>query len=126
MAKEIIKTDKAPAPVGAYSQAVKANGLVFVAGQIPYCMTEDKLVVSSVHKETKVVISNIEAILSAAGSSMDKILKMTVYLKNIGDIKFVNEVFQEVFGDTPPARSVVEVSRLPKEINIEIDAVAEA
>ena len=126
MGKEIISTDKAPKPAGAYSQAIKSQGFIFVAGQIPFDTTEDKLITTGVHKETRVVIGNIEAILEAAGSSLDKVVQTTVYLKNIEDIKFVNEVYEEMFGDTPPARAVVEVSRLPKDINIEIDAVAEA
>lgn len=126
MAIEIISTDKAPAPVGAYSQAVKSNGFVFVAGQIPIDVTTGLLCSEGIHKETKIILYNIAAILEAAGSSLEKVIKFTVYLKDINDIKFVNDVLKEIYGNNPPARATVEVSKLPKDAKIEIEAVAEA
>ncbi|MFP4466702.1 MAG: Rid family detoxifying hydrolase [Candidatus Goldiibacteriota bacterium] len=122
---EKISTDKAPAPAGAYSQAVKSGGFVFVSGQLPIDMQTGIINAEGVHKETRIILSNIEEILRAAGSSMDRMVKMTIFLKNVEDIKFVNNVFEETFKGDFPARSVVEVSNLPKSINIEIDAVAE-
>jgi len=125
MAVEIVSTDKAPMPVGSYSQAVKSNGFVFVSGQIPIDVTTGLLSTEGMHKEIKIILYNIAAILEAAGSSLDRVVKFTVYLKDINDIKFVNDVLKEVYGDSPPARSTVEVSKLPKEARIEIDAIAE-
>ncbi len=125
MAREIVSTDKAPAPVGAYSQAVKSNGFVFVSGQIPIDVTTGLLSSEGIHKETKIILYNIAAILEAAGSSLEKVIKFTVYLKDINDIKFVNEVFKEIYGDNPPARVTIEVSKLPKDAKIEIEAIAE-
>ncbi|HDT15544.1 MAG TPA: hypothetical protein ENN55_04975 [Firmicutes bacterium] len=122
---EKIFAEKAPVPVGAYSQAVKSGNLVFVSGQIPIDMTTGIISAEGVHKETRLILANINEILTAAGSSTDRVLKMNVFLKNIEDIKFVNNVFEEFFGDNPPARAVVEVSNLPKNINIKIDAIAE-
>ncbi len=126
MARENISTENAPKPQGAYSQAVKANGFVFVSGQVPVDMSTGIITAEGVHKETKVIFDNISAILEAAGTSTEKTVKLTIYLNDIGNIKFVNEVMNERFGENLPARSVVEVSRLPKDIGIEIDAVAEA
>ncbi len=126
MIKEIISTDKAPMPVGAYSQAVKVNGFVFVSGQIPIDVTTGLLSSEGIHKETKIILYNIAAILEAAGSSLEKVIKFTVYLKDINDIKFVNDVLKEIYGDSPPARSTVEVSKLPKDAKIEIETIAEA
>ena len=126
MAKEIISTENAPAPQGAYSQAVKAGGFVFVSGQIPIDMSTGIITAEGVHKETRVIIDNIAAILAAAGSSLSNVVKFTVFLTKIDDIKFVNEVMQEKMGADLPARAVVEVSKLPKNISVEIDAIAEA
>ena len=124
MEKEIILTAKAPAPQGAYSQAVKAGGFIFVSGQIPVVASTGALVSEGVHRETRVVVDNIEAVLAAAGSSLDKVVKLGVFLKKIEDIKFVNDVLTERFGAFLPARTTVEVSRLPKDISVEIDAIA--
>jgi 2-iminobutanoate/2-iminopropanoate deaminase len=124
MAKEIILTKNAPAPQGAYSQAVKANGFIYVSGQIPIDNLTGLLVVEGVHKETRIVIDNLEAVLKAAGSGLDKVVKLTVFLTKIEDIKFINEVLSERFTDGLPARSAVQVSRLPKDVNVEIEAIA--
>lgn len=124
MGKEIILSATAPAPQGAYSQAVKANGFIFVSGQIPVDLSTGMIVTEGVHKETRIVIDNIEAILTAAGSGLNKVVKLGVFLTKIDDIKFINEVLKERFTDGLPARTTVQVSRLPKDINVEIDAVA--
>ncbi|MGD0565974.1 MAG: Rid family detoxifying hydrolase [Candidatus Goldiibacteriota bacterium] len=124
MGKEIILTDKAPAPAGAYSQAVIAGDFIFVSGQIPVVASTGSLVTEGVHRETKVVVDNIEAVLAAAGSSLEKVVKLTVFLRDINDIKFINDVLNERFGKNLPARTTVEVSRLPKDISVEIDAIA--
>ena len=126
MTLEKVSTNSAPAPQGAYSQAVKSNGFVFVSGQVPIDMSTGIITAEGVHKETRIILDNISEILKAAGSSLEKTVKLTVFLKDINDIKFVNEVMEEKFGENLPARSVVEASRLPKEIGIEIDAIAEA
>ena len=123
---EIIFTENSPKPQGAYSQAVKSNGFVFVSGQIPVDIATGIICVESVMKETRIIFDNISSVLNAAGSSLEKIVKLTVFLKNLDDIKFVNEVMNERFGDNLPARAVVEVSRLPKDISLEIEAIAEA
>jgi 2-iminobutanoate/2-iminopropanoate deaminase len=124
MEKEIVLTSNAPAPQGAYSQAVKAGGFIFVSGQIPVVASTGILVAEGVHRETRVVVDNIAAVLAAAGSSLDKVVKLGVFLKNIDDIKFVNDVLTERFGAKLPVRTTVEVSRLPKDISVEIDAIA--
>jgi 2-iminobutanoate/2-iminopropanoate deaminase len=124
MEKEIISTKGAPAPQGAYSQAVAAGDFIFVSGQIPVVAESGMLVAEGVHRETRVVVDNLEAILVHAGSSLEKVVKLTVFLKKIDDIKFVNDVLNERFGKDLPARTTVEVSRLPKDISVEIDAIA--
>jgi 2-iminobutanoate/2-iminopropanoate deaminase len=124
MGKDIILTQNAPAPTGAYSQAVKAGGFIFVSGQLPIDRSTGILSYEGVHKETRIILDNISAILESAGSSLAKVVRLTVFLKKIDDVKFVNEVFAERFGDDLPARSVVEASRLPKDANVEIEAVA--
>ena len=126
MAKEIISTESAPKPAGAYSQGVKAGGFVFVSGQLAMDPATGILHSEGVHKDTRRIIANIAAVLQASGSSLDKVVKLTVFLKNIDDIKFVNEVFADVFGASAPARSTVEAARLPKDAKVEIEAVAEA
>ncbi|MCE5299467.1 MAG: Rid family detoxifying hydrolase [Spirochaetia bacterium] len=127
MTKDIISTKNAPAPAGSYSQAVKSNGFIFVSGQIPIEPATGDLITTGIHHETRVVLDNISAILSAAGSDITKIVKLTVYLRKIEDVKFVNEVLAERFPDNNlPARACVEVSGLPKDAGVEIEAVAEA
>lgn len=124
MAKEIINTESAPKPAGAYSQGVKAGGFIFVAGQLAVDPVTGIIHNEGVHKDTRRIMANIFSILGAAGSSADKIVKLTVFLKNIEDIKFVNEVFEEILGTALPARSTVEVARLPKDAKVEIEAIA--
>ncbi|MBN2754140.1 MAG: hypothetical protein JXR81_04660 [Candidatus Goldbacteria bacterium] len=125
MAKEIIFTDNAPKPIGAYSQAVKCGNLLFLSGQLPIVTQTGHLSTEGIHKETRLIFENMEAVLKEAGSSIDKVLKMTIFMTNLADFKFVNEVMEEKFGKDLPARSTVQVAALPKGANIEIEAIAE-
>ncbi|MDP3014474.1 MAG: Rid family detoxifying hydrolase [Candidatus Subteraquimicrobiales bacterium] len=122
--KVAIITEDAPFPVGPYSQAVKANGFIFVSGQIPIDAQTDELVNGDIEKQTRLVLQNIKSILEAGDSSLAKVVKLTVFLKNIGDLPRVNKVFEECFLGEFPARESVEVSQLPKEAKIEISAIA--
>ncbi|MCX8094497.1 MAG: RidA family protein [Candidatus Goldbacteria bacterium] len=125
MAKQVVFTDNAPRPIGPYSQAIKSNGFIFVSGQIPIDPATGTIVTGNIHMETRLILDNIERILEAAGSSLTKVVKFTCYLKDINDIKFVNEVFEERNLGALPARACVQVSDLPKNSKIEIDAIAE-
>ena len=121
--KEVVATDKGPKAIGPYSQAIKANGFIHTAGQIPLDPATGNLVAGDVSQQTKRVLENLKAIVEAAGSSLDKTVKATVYLKDMNDFAAMNEVYGQYFSKTPPARSTVEVSRLPKDARIEIDLV---
>jgi 2-iminobutanoate/2-iminopropanoate deaminase len=122
--KKIIQTTDAPKAIGPYSQAVEANGFVFVSGQIPLDPKTGNLVRGDIREQTKQVMENGKAVLAAAGCGMDRVVKATIYLKNISDFAAVNEVYGSYFTADPPARATVEVSRLPKDAAIEIDLVA--
>jgi 2-iminobutanoate/2-iminopropanoate deaminase len=122
--KKIIKTTDAPQAIGPYSQAVEANGFVFVSGQIPLDPKTGNLVTGDVREQTKRVMENGKAVLAAAGCGMNSVVKTTIYLKNIGDFAAVNEVYGSYFTSDPPARATVEVSRLPKDVAVEIDFIA--
>ncbi|HZP73463.1 MAG TPA: Rid family detoxifying hydrolase [Gaiellaceae bacterium] len=126
MNKEAVRTETAPAPFqGApYSQAIKANGLVFVSGQLSLKPGEKDLTSGEIGPQTEQVIANLRAILEAAGSSLDKLVKTTVFLQNLSDFAGMNEVYARHVGDTPPARSTVEVGALPSGALVEIEAVA--
>jgi 2-iminobutanoate/2-iminopropanoate deaminase len=124
MEKEIIQTDRAPAAIGAYSQAVKAGGFIFVSGQIPIDPTTGHLVTGDIRHQTHRALRNIEEILRAAGCTLDNVVKTTVYIRDIKEYALVNEVYSQFFSGSKPARACVEVSRLPKEAKIEIDVVA--
>lgn len=126
MDKQTLSTENAPRAVGPYSQAVRCGNLIFVSGQIPINPATGVVLAEGVHKETRIIMDNIQAILEAAGSSMQKVIKFTVFLKKIDDAKFVNEVFEERDFGGLPARSLVECSNLPRNANVEIDAIAEA
>jgi len=122
--KKIIKTTDAPKAIGPYSQAVEANGFVFVSGQIPLDPKTGSLAPGGIREQMKQVMENGKAILAAAGCGMDQVVKTTIYLRNIGDFAAVNEVYGSYFPAEPPARATVEVSRLPKESEVEIDLIA--
>ena len=123
-ARNIIKTDSAPKAIGPYSQAVEANGFVFVSGQIPLDPKTGNIVSGDIREQTKRVMDNGKAILAASGCVMSDVVKTTIYLKNIGDFASVNEVYGSYFPAYPPARATVEVSRLPKDVALEIDFIA--
>lgn len=123
--KEQISTDKAPAAIGPYSQAIKCNGLVFVSGQLAID-PESGEVTGDVKEQTKTVLINLSAILEAAGTGLSNVLKTTVYLDDIGDFAAMNEVYATFFTDAPPARAAFEVAKLPKNALVEIEAVAAA
>ncbi|MFH1824327.1 MAG: RidA family protein [Candidatus Firestonebacteria bacterium] len=124
MSKEIINTRNAPKVIGPYSQAVKVDKLLFISGQIPVDPVTGSLILSGIEAQTKRVMDNIKAILESSGGHMDKIVKTTIYLKRIDDFKFVNEVYEKYFSGDFPARTTVEISNLPKKVDIEIDAIA--
>ncbi len=122
--REIIETKGAPAPIGPYSQAVRAQGLLFVSGQIPLDPATGVPVGGDIADQTRRVMANLTAILNAAGSGLDRVVKTTVFLANLDDCPRFNQVYGEVLGDSKPARATVQVSRLPKEVLIQIDAIA--
>ncbi|MCR5357526.1 MAG: RidA family protein [Lachnospiraceae bacterium] len=123
MEKKIISTDKAPATIGPYSQAVEVNGLIYTSGMIPV-IPESGEIVSGIEAQAKQALTNVKSLLEAAGSSMDKVIKTTVFIKDMNDFAKVNEVYASFFTGDFPARSCVEVARLPKDVLIEMEAVA--
>ena len=124
MIRKIIKTDKAPQAIGPYSQAVEAGGFVFVSGQIPIDPKTGNVVQADIKAQAKLVMQNAQAILEAAGYGMTNVVRTTIYLKNISDFAAVNEVYAGFFPSDPPARATVEVSRLPKDVALEMDFIA--
>jgi len=122
--KKVVATKEAPQAIGPYSQAIKAGGFVFTAGQIPIDPATGKLVEGDVKVQTERVLKNLSAVLAAAGSSMDRVVKTTVFLKNMSDFPAMNEVYGQFFKNDPPSRSTVQVAALPKDAQIGIDAVA--
>lgn len=124
MGKIVIISDEAPAPIGPYSQAVKFNDLVFVSGQIAIDPNTGEFIEADISEQTRRIIKNISAILETADSSLGKIIKLSVFMKNLNDFSKVNEVFKEFLKGDFPARETVEVSRLPMDAHIEISAIA--
>jgi len=124
--KEVIRTEAAPAPFqGApYSQAIKAAGLVFVAGQVSLKPDDGEIVGDTIQEQTEQVLTNLRAILEAAGSGLDRLVKTTVFLQSLDDFSGMNEVYKQHVGDQPPARSTVEVAKLPSGALVEIEAIA--
>jgi 2-iminobutanoate/2-iminopropanoate deaminase len=121
--KQVISTEKGPKAIGPYSQAIKANGFVYTAGQIPFDPSTGQLIQGDVAQQAARVLENLKAIVEAAGSSLEKAVKATVYLKDMNDFTAMNEVYGRYFTQNPPARSTVEVSRLPRDVRVEIDLV---
>ncbi len=121
--KEIIATEKGPKAIGPYSQAVKAGGLIFTAGQVAFDPVTNQLVEGGVAQQTARVLENLKAIVEAAGSSLDRAVKATVYLKDMNDFAAMNEVYGKYFAANPPARSTVEAARLPRDVRVEIDLI---
>jgi len=126
VSKEAVRTEAAPAPFqGApYSQAIKASGFVFVSGQLPLRPGDKEILAGEIGPQTEQTLANLEAILIEAGSSLDKIVKTTVFLQNLSDFAGMNEVYAAKVGATPPARSTVEVAKLPSGALVEIEAIA--
>lgn len=122
--KEIIQTAGAPAAIGPYSQAVRWNGLVFASGQIPLDPATGQIVEGGIEEQAVRVLENLKAVLEAAGARLDTVLKTTIFLKNLGDFAKVNEIYARYFPANPPARATVEAARLPRDVLVEIEAVA--
>ena len=123
MPKEVVLTPNAPAPIGPYSQAVKVGPLLFVSGQLPIDMTKGTVVSGGVKKQTEMALTHLKTVVEAAGATMDQITKVTVYLADLEDFKFMNEGYAEFFPANPPARSCIE-AKPPKNAKVEVDAIA--
>ena len=123
---EIISTELAPKALGPYSQAIRAGGFIFCSGQIPIDPAAGAVVATTAADQTRQAITNLRNVLEAAGSGLDKVVKTTVFISDMNDFAAVNGVYAELFGDTKPARSCVQAARLPKDVKIEIEAIAVA
>jgi 2-iminobutanoate/2-iminopropanoate deaminase len=124
---ESIKTDRAPEAIGPYSQAIKISGvnsLVFTSGQIPMDPVTLEIVQGDVRKQTECVLNNLKAVLEAAGSSLDRVVKTTVFLADLNDFAAMNEVYSAFFSSKRPARSTIQAARLPRDVRVEIDVIA--
>ena len=124
MTRTVVATDRAPAAVGPYSQGIVTDNLVFTAGQIPLDPTTGRLVEGDIQAQTRQSLKNVQAILEAAGTSLAKVVKTTVFLVDMGQFKAMNQVYAEFFPGTPPARSAIQVGALPLGAQVEIEAVA--
>ena len=122
--REVIETKNAPSKIGPFSQAIRANGFVFVAGQVPVDPESRAVVAGDILVQTKRVFENLSAILDAAGSSLEKVVRVGVFLKNMEDFGRFNELYARYFPSEPPARTTVEAARLPKDVLVEIEAIA--
>jgi 2-iminobutanoate/2-iminopropanoate deaminase len=122
--REVIATKEGPQAIGPYSQAIRANGLIFVSGQVAIDPATQQVIGGDVAAQTDRVIQNLSGILQAAGSGLEKVVRSTVFLKNMGDFAAMNQVYGRYFNSAPPARSTVEVARLPKDVLVEIDVIA--
>ena len=123
--KEIIATEKAPAAIGPYSQAVKVGNLLFTSGMIPIDPATNTLVEGGIEVQAERALENVKALLEASGTSLDKVVKTVVFIKDMNDFAKVNEIYAKYFTENYPARSCVEVARLPKDVLIEMEAIAE-
>jgi 2-iminobutanoate/2-iminopropanoate deaminase len=126
MMREVIATDGAPKAIGPYSQAIRAGGLLFTSGQVAIDPATQQVIAGDIAAQTDRVMKNLAAILETAGSSLEKVVRCTVFLKNMNDFGAMNEVYARYFKQAPPARSTVEVARLPKDVQVEIDVIAMA
>jgi len=122
--REPVKTTHAPAALGPYSQAIKAGGFVYVSGQVPIDPETGEFVAGGIAEQTDRVLTNVAAVLEAAGSSLDKVVKTTVFLADMNEFSAMNEVYAKYFTDAPPARATVQAARLPRDARVEIEAVA--
>jgi 2-iminobutanoate/2-iminopropanoate deaminase len=124
MNKTIIYSSNAPKPIGPYSQAIKAGNMLFVSGQIAIEPKTGQLIVDDIRKETQQVMNNIKAILEEAGLTFNHVVRCTIFVKNLDNFSLINEVYGSYFEHAPPARETVEVSRLPKDVGVEISCIA--
>lgn len=124
MEKKVISTDKAPGAIGPYSQGICIGNVIYTSGQIPVNMENGELVLDDIRLATRCSLSNVKAILEAEGATMDDVVKTTVFITDLGDFTALNEEYAKFFGDTPPARSCVQVAALPKGVKVEIEAIA--
>lgn len=124
MSKEVIRSDQAPLPIGPYSQAIRAGGLLYLAGQIPLDPATGQIVGADIKAQTRQVLANLSAVLGAAGSSLDRVVKTTIFLKDMNDFGAMNEEYASAFRELPPARTTVQVARLPRDALVEIDCIA--
>lgn len=122
--KQVIATAEAPKAIGPYSQAIISNGIAFLSGQIPLDPATGQLVEGDIVAQTERVLENLKAVLAAAGSALENVVKTTVFLKDLGEFAKMNEVYARYFPTNPPARSTVEVARLPRDVRVEIDLIA--
>jgi len=122
--KDIVLTDRGPKPIGPYSQAIKAGGFLFASGQVALDPATNEFSGGGIAQQTERVLENVKGILEAAGCTLHKVVKTTVFLKNMGDFPAMNEVYAKYFSSAPPARSTVEVARLPKDALVEIEVIA--
>jgi 2-iminobutanoate/2-iminopropanoate deaminase len=122
--RDLIRTQDAPQAIGPYSQAIRANGFVFVSGQVAIDPANQQVIQGGIAAQTDRALKNLSAILKAAGTGLEKVVRSTVFLKDMGDFAAMNEVYGKFFPAAPPARSTVEVSRLPKDVLVEIDVIA--
>ena len=122
--RDVIATDQAPKAIGPYSQAIRAAGLVFTSGQVAIDPATQQVIAGDIAAQTDRVLKNLSAVLKAAGTSLDKAVRCTVFLKSMGDFAAMNEVYGRYFTQAPPARTTVEAARLPKDVLVEIDVIA--
>ena len=122
--KTIISTERAPKAIGPYSQAVVSNGWAFLSGQIPLDPSTNQIVTGDIAAQTERVLENLKSVLEAAGSSLERVVKTTVYLKDMGEFAKMNEVYGRYFASNAPARATVEAARLPRDVSVEIDCIA--
>ncbi|HKW87657.1 MAG TPA: RidA family protein [Candidatus Acidoferrales bacterium] len=122
--KDVIATKHGPSAIGPYSQAIRANGFIFISGQVAFDPTTGQLIEGDIAAQTDRVLQNLKGIVEAAGSSLDNAVRTTVFLKDMGEFTSMNEVYARFFPSSPPARSTVEVARLPRDVRVEIDLIA--
>jgi 2-iminobutanoate/2-iminopropanoate deaminase len=122
--KKTVSTEKAPKAIGPYSQAVISNGVAYLSGQIPLDPATNQLLEGDIAAQTERVLQNLKAVLEASGASLESVVKTTVFLKDMGDFPKMNEVYGRFFASNPPARSTVQAARLPRDVSVEIDAIA--
>jgi 2-iminobutanoate/2-iminopropanoate deaminase len=124
MSKSVVYSSQAPEPIGPYSQAIQAGDMLFISGQIAIERASGKIILGNIEEETKQVMTNLNEILKAAGFNFSHVVKSTIFLKDMNNFPKVNEIYGQYFQQQPPARETVEVSRLPKDVNVEISCIA--